>query len=350
MIRPFFSVVIPCYNSKKTIGRLLQSIVDQNMLKYDIEVVLADDCSTESYQQEIKPFLNRLLIKQIKTDYNCGCPGNTRQRGIDNATGQWVVFSDHDDYFEPNIFPIIKKQIKKQTQQINIIYTLFKHIFPDGNYDIIDSERYGWTHGKFFNLDNFWNKYHVHFIKDLISHQDVSISTQLQCIQIEHPQLLNLKIDMITYNWIGYQESTSNKSYKQPDEDFERPFLDIFYNDYLYSTLGILLQKYKQYNYNNKKYYEESFLNTILLAYFYMQYNLFHTEKYLKRNYDKIREYLLQILQLCNMNIEKLYNYYTKENIKLFSQTMKDSIIATDYIPYPQTLKEWLEIVYYGKY
>jgi len=36
MIRPFFSIVISCYNSKNTIGKLLQSIVDQHMLKSEI--------------------------------------------------------------------------------------------------------------------------------------------------------------------------------------------------------------------------------------------------------------------------------------------------------------------------
>ena len=45
--RPFFSIIIPCYNSKNTLGRLLQSIVDQKMDYNDIQVVLADDCSTE---------------------------------------------------------------------------------------------------------------------------------------------------------------------------------------------------------------------------------------------------------------------------------------------------------------
>lgn len=43
---PFFSVIIPCYNSRKTIGRLLKSIVDQNMSN-EIQVILADDHSTE---------------------------------------------------------------------------------------------------------------------------------------------------------------------------------------------------------------------------------------------------------------------------------------------------------------
>ena len=43
MSKPFLSIVIPCYNSKY-LDRGLQSIVDCEM--DDIEVILADDCST----------------------------------------------------------------------------------------------------------------------------------------------------------------------------------------------------------------------------------------------------------------------------------------------------------------
>ena len=51
--RPFFSVIIPCYNSRKTLPTLLESIVKQKMDYYDIQVVISDDCSTENYQDVI---------------------------------------------------------------------------------------------------------------------------------------------------------------------------------------------------------------------------------------------------------------------------------------------------------
>ena len=58
---PFFTVIVPCYNSKKTITRLLNSIVAQNMAS-EIQVILSDDHSTESYDNEVRPFLNKLSI------------------------------------------------------------------------------------------------------------------------------------------------------------------------------------------------------------------------------------------------------------------------------------------------
>jgi glycosyltransferase involved in cell wall biosynthesis len=56
------------------------------MPKEDLEVVLADDCSTESYQDIVDKYLDKLNIKQVSTEYNC-CPGNTRQCGVDAAAG-----------------------------------------------------------------------------------------------------------------------------------------------------------------------------------------------------------------------------------------------------------------------
>ena len=84
--RPFYSIVIPCYNSRPTIERTLESIYKQHLPYLDIQVVLSDDCSTESYQDIVDKYKSKLYITQVKTDYN-KCPGNTRQRGVDNAIG-----------------------------------------------------------------------------------------------------------------------------------------------------------------------------------------------------------------------------------------------------------------------
>jgi glycosyltransferase involved in cell wall biosynthesis len=62
----------------------------------EIQVILSDDCSTESYQDIVNQYIDKLFITQTKTDYNC-CPGNTRQKGADQALGEWLIFMDHDD-------------------------------------------------------------------------------------------------------------------------------------------------------------------------------------------------------------------------------------------------------------
>ena len=113
--RPYFSIIIPCYNSGKTIGNLLQSIVDQN-IPSDIEVILSDDHSTEDYFDKIKPFLDKLSIKMTQTEYNFA-PGNTREAGVKLAEGEWLCFADHDDEFIPNTLKRIKATIEKYEEK-----------------------------------------------------------------------------------------------------------------------------------------------------------------------------------------------------------------------------------------
>ena len=208
----FFLVIIPCYNSRKTIGTLLQSLTHQNLLYSDIEVIISDDCSTESYQDIVNKYKNKLFIKQVKTDYNCCCPGNTRQKGVDYATGQWIIFSDHDDEFIENSLFYIKQDILQNN--INTVYhakfyeeriiaETGEKIFQEG-----DSHK-GWTHGRFFNLDNYWKKYNFHYIKDLKSHEDVSIAALMNCVQYANPQLQIYDSNIYVYIWKYHKNSLS---------------------------------------------------------------------------------------------------------------------------------------------
>lgn len=324
------------------------------MLKYQIEVILSDDCSTESYQQEIQPFFDKLLIKQVKTDYNY-CPSNTRQRGVENATGKWIIFSDHDDAFFPNTFSAIKATLKKEEakhkENLVAFYTSFVKTTenPDQVLNYFSAEKItGWTHGKFFNLDNFWKKYNIHYIKDLTSHQDVSINTQISCILACHPELQIIRTPDVCFRWIYSASSLSNKTYIQPGQNFQRPFLDIFLTDYLDSTGNIVIQKYyelKPQTQEAKDFFLHIFLDTTLIYYFYHQFAMAKTETRLQRNFIAIKQYIKNVQKITKYNIYDIYNYY-KHHPETYAAVARDSLTATDCIMATHTFIEWLELVY----
>ena len=337
-IRPFFSVIIPCYNSRETIGILLESIVKQHMLKNEIEVVLSDDCSTESYQDIVDQYKYKLNIKQTKTEYNC-CPGNTRQAGVDVATGEWLVFADHDDEFFPDVFHIIKEDIIKNNCNTFYVSRFVKTDKERKFFRQMPSA--GWTHGKFYNKDHFWDKYHFHYIKDLTSHEDISISSQMNCVYAAEPDIQIMQSELVTYQWVERDESESNRKYYD-EFGVQRPFLDIFYIDYIKSTAGVYYSKYKE-GFTPKDFTAEQLMQVMLYCYFYAEGNFAETGSYLKKNYQEVAKYLDILNNEFQLSTDDIYEYFRHKNFKSYAEIFQTSQIATGVVIYQYTFKQWLE-------
>ena len=106
------SIIIPVYNGKNTLKSALAGIYMQKA-DNDIEIIIIDDCSRDTYYEDIFQFqLLGLDIKYIRNKKNLGA-GKSRQIGIDSASGEFIAFSDADDYIDPAWFQKIKKCIEK---------------------------------------------------------------------------------------------------------------------------------------------------------------------------------------------------------------------------------------------
>ena len=93
---PLFSVIIPVYNAEKTIERCVESICQSG--KDLVEIILVDDCSKdESFSKCLKIAEKYKQVKVFKNDKNKGV-SYTRNRAIDNAKGEYLLFVDSDDY------------------------------------------------------------------------------------------------------------------------------------------------------------------------------------------------------------------------------------------------------------
>lgn len=97
------SVVIPTFNSSSTLGRALQSIVEQDYSP--LEVILVDDCSSEEeisrMKEIIRSFQPRLDVQFVLNTKKSNASA-TRNQGARLATGEWVAFLDSDDLMLPN--------------------------------------------------------------------------------------------------------------------------------------------------------------------------------------------------------------------------------------------------------
>ena len=88
------TVVIPCYNSGRTIEKAIQSIFVQTWKK--IELIIVDDGSDEIYTKNI---LKKLSNCKVISQTNKGLP-SARNFGVKQAKGDFVFFLDADDRIE----------------------------------------------------------------------------------------------------------------------------------------------------------------------------------------------------------------------------------------------------------
>jgi glycosyltransferase involved in cell wall biosynthesis len=92
---PKVSVIIPCYNSEKTIRETLESVFAQNIQNF--EIIIIDDGSSDGTKQIISEFGER--VTTLYQDHQG--PSAARNYGIREAKGEYLAFVDSDDLWLP---------------------------------------------------------------------------------------------------------------------------------------------------------------------------------------------------------------------------------------------------------
>ena len=122
------SVVIPIYNNAKYLKQCIKSIIEQNE---NTEIILIDDCSSDNVEEIIIELKKEKLIDNnnficIKNEKNIG-PAESRNKGIMQASGEYIAFLDADDWWEPLKLSKQLELIKKHDGVL--YYTSRKNIF-----------------------------------------------------------------------------------------------------------------------------------------------------------------------------------------------------------------------------
>jgi glycosyltransferase involved in cell wall biosynthesis len=91
------SVIIPVYNSEKTIQETLKSVLNQTFS--DFEVIVINDGSQDSTLEIISSIQDSRL--KVFSYPNSGI-SPSRNRGLSHASGEFIAFLDHDDLWTPD--------------------------------------------------------------------------------------------------------------------------------------------------------------------------------------------------------------------------------------------------------
>ena len=111
MEKDLISVVIPMYNSEKSIDRCIKSIINQSYK--NIEIIVIDDGSTDNSKKICEKLAMKDSRIKVLTQTNSGV-ATARNNGMKEAKGKYLCFIDSDDWIESKMIEICYNKLIKE--------------------------------------------------------------------------------------------------------------------------------------------------------------------------------------------------------------------------------------------
>lgn len=224
------SIIIPVYNTEKHLKKCFDSIVNQN--NSEIEVIVVNDGSTDDSEVIIKEYTNK--YKDVFTYYKKGNTGvaDTRNFGIEKATGEYIMFLDSDDYIDKKLYDNIKKYIDEDIELIK-----YKMQRVDENDKILEIVQ-GATFEKVTGEEGFNKLYGTDALLDspcvYVIKKDIFIRNNLKFkVGTEHedfgliPFVIVLAKSMVSTNFYGYYYVQSQGSLMR-NENYQKTIKRVY--------------------------------------------------------------------------------------------------------------------------
>lgn len=325
--RPFFSLIIPCYNTGEMIRRVLDSLTRQGIDKDDLEIIIVDDNSTDkSFIEIAKTYDFNIIFTETHTTVHC--PGNTRRQGMNCYTGKWLFFCDHDDYFEDNILPKVKDYILNCKHDPLVICSIISSYNEEKHSYTLKLERKSaWLHGKFYNVDSLIRKYYINFKENLTTHEDIYFNS-LVLSYLYREGVPYDYLDIMTYRWV--EEITSiTRSYCKPGS--VRGYMYDNFHDYIVAASEPYWEYAKK---NGNPLFVNQIMMCLLHCYFYYEATSYYNgPSEFKDVLNYIVDYIKSMQVDLGYSLDDIVNYIYSDPLR-FKQVQEECEISTNiFIP-----------------
>ena len=98
------SIIIPCYNEKNTIQRIIEAVRDAPLKSK--EIIVVDDCSKDGTQTVLREKVSQMVDQIIYHPINRG-KGAALRSGFAAATGDVILVQDADLEYSPEDYPVL---------------------------------------------------------------------------------------------------------------------------------------------------------------------------------------------------------------------------------------------------
>ena len=179
---PFFSIIIPTYNSAGTIVACIESIVQQSFR--NVEVLVMDSLSTDNTIEMLNAFKQKFPALKIYQEKDFGIY-DAMNKGIDRAYGEYIYFIGSDDtLYDHHVLDNIHKTLT--TSNANLLYG---NVHMQGSNQWVED---GLIHAGEFNLKRL--------LSHNISHQAIfyhhSIFGKLGKYNIKYPVFADYDLNL----------------------------------------------------------------------------------------------------------------------------------------------------------
>lgn len=131
-IIPKVSVIIPVYKAAQYIEKCCRSLFEQTL--DDMEFIFVDDCSPDSSMQIIQQVAEEYPARQSQIKILSHSPNRgvsyTRQQGMDEAKGEFIIHCDSDDWIDPNMYETMYNVAREECA--DVVCCGFVTEYPDG--------------------------------------------------------------------------------------------------------------------------------------------------------------------------------------------------------------------------